>query len=705
MILYASTIFVSAFILFLVQPIMAKQILPWFGGSAAVWTTCMVFFQVALLVGYAYADASIRWLRPRGQAWLHIALLAASLAVLPIIPAASWKPAGDEDPTWQILGLLIATIGLPYLLLSTTGPLVQAWFARSFESSKVYRLFALSNFGSLLALIGYPFLVEPWISTRLQSLIWSGAYTLFALLCAASALYALRQARTGSTTLTATTTVTAEKPTATAAAPKPEAVTPIPATSKSSAAADGKAPGFADLLTWLTLSALGSGLLLAVSNHITQNIASVPFLWLLPLTLYLVTFILCFEGRGWYSRSRFLGPLAISLIAMSWGLYGDGAIMDVLIEIPLYCVGLFVCCMFLHGELAAMRPEPRYLTRFYLMISLGGAVGGLLVGIVAPRVFNGYWEIGVGLLATALVAVRLLRHTPRALQLGALAVTVVCAWYVAQYVKASTGDVQLMSRNFYGALFIKDTGPASDREATRNLTHGQILHGRQYLHSSRRLEPTTYYGPGSGIGLALQIRRAEGPVKVGVVGLGTGTLAAWGRAGDIYRFYDIDPEVIGVARSHFSYLGDSKARIDTVLGDARLQLEREKPQQFDILAIDAFSSDSIPVHLITREALALYQKHITERGIIAFHITNRFLSLAPMVAELAAEAGLQATLIAHVPGTDDNSATNSSDWMLLTRDTELARHAALKGRTERVERMAGLRPWTDDFSSLYQILK
>ncbi|MEY3664940.1 MAG: hypothetical protein RLZZ153_1122 [Pseudomonadota bacterium] len=694
MILYASTIFVSAFILFLVQPIMAKQILPWFGGSAAVWTTCMVFFQVALLVGYAYADASIRWLRPRAQALLHIGLLALSLAVLPIIPAASWKPAGDEDPTWQILGLLIATIGLPYLLLSTTGPLVQAWFARSFESSKVYRLFALSNFGSLLALIGYPFLVEPWISTRLQSWIWSGTYTLFALLCAASALYALRQTRAGSTPLTATS-----------ATPKPASATPTTSTRKSSASTVEQAPAFTDLLTWLTLSALGSGLLLAVSNHITQNIASVPFLWLLPLTLYLITFILCFEGRGWYTRSLFLGPLAISLIAMSWGLYGDGSIMDVMIEIPLYCAGLFVCCMFLHGELATMRPEPRYLTRFYLMISLGGAVGGLLVGIVAPRVFNGFWEIGVGLLATALVAVRLLRHMPRPLQITALAVTIICAWYVAQYIKASTGDVQLMSRNFYGALFIKDTGPASDREATRNLTHGQILHGRQYLHATRRLEPTTYYGPGSGIGLALQIRRAEGPVKVGVVGLGTGTLAAWGRSGDTYRFYDIDPEVIAVARSHFSYLSDSKARIDTVLGDARLQLERESPQKFDILAIDAFSSDSIPVHLITREALALYQKHVTEQGIIAFHITNRFLDLAPMVAELAAEAGLQAILIAHIPGTDDNSATNSSDWMLLTRDARLADHSALKGRTEQVARMAGLRPWTDDFSSLYQILK
>ena len=682
MLLYACTIFISAFVLVLVQPSMAKQILPWFGGSAAVWTTCMVFFQVVLLVGYAYSDASIRWLKPRTQAFLHIVLLVVSLAVLPIVPGSAWKPAGDEDPTGLILGLLVATIGLPYFLLSTTGPLIQAWFARSFPAGTVYRLFALSNFASLLALIGYPFLVEPWISTRLQSWLWSGGYALFVLLCSAAALYSLKGGAATGAHLAAA---------GASAAPAREPLSPP--------------PGWADLTLWLVLSALGSGLLLAVSNHITQNIASVPFLWLLPLTLYLLTFILCFEGRGWYSRKTFLGPLAVVLTAMAWGLYADGAVLEVTLEIPLYSAGLFVCCMFLHGELARMRPEPRYLTRFYLMISLGGAIGGLLVGMVAPRVFEGYWEIGIGLLATALAAVWVLRDLGRIARLAALLVTLVCAKFVYDYVSSGTEDMLHRSRNFYGVVSVRDSGPASDPEATRNLTHGQILHGRQYLNPARRAEPTTYYGPDSGIGLALQIRAEDGPNRVGVIGLGTGTLAIWGRPGDLHRYYEIDPEVITVAKEQFSYLRDSKARIETVLGDARLQLERESPHGFDVLAVDAFSSDSIPVHLVTREALAIYMKHINERGIIAFHVTNRFLDLPPVVADLARQAGLHAVMVSHMPGERDPAAINRSVWMLLSRDPTLAEHPRLQGRLQPVKPIPGLRTWTDDFSSLFQILK
>jgi len=679
MVLYACTIFISAFVLFMVQPIMAKQILPWFGGSAAVWTTCMVFFQVVLLVGYAYADASIRWLRPRAQAALHIALLLASLVVLPIVPGIGWKPLGDEEPTGLILGLLVATIGLPYMLLSTTGPLVQAWFARSFPAGTVYRLFALSNFGSLLALIGYPFLVEPWITTRLQTWLWSGAYVGFAIFSSAAAVYSLRGTRGLSNTLSSS---------------ERRAFSP-----------DTAAPSWADLLTWLTLSALGSGLLLAVSNHITQNIASVPFLWLLPLTLYLLTFILCFEGRGWYARRFFLGPLAVALVAMSWGLYADGNVLAVLIEIPLYSVGLFICCMFLHGELARMRPSPRYLTRFYLMISLGGAIGGMLVGIVAPKVFQGYWEIGIGLVITALVGVWVLRDLSRLAQVGALFVTLLCGVFVKQYIESGSDGLLHRSRNFYGVLSIRDSGLATDPEATRNLTHGQILHGRQYLAPSRQSEPTTYYGPNSGIGLALQIRGEFSPVTAGVIGLGTGTMAAWGRQGDRYRFYDIDPEVIAVAKEKFTYLRDSKATIETVVGDARLQLEREAVQRFDVLAVDAFSSDSIPVHLVTREALAVYLRHLNERGIIVFHVTNRFLDLPPVVDDLAREAGLKALMVPHNPGPDEPSAINGSVWMLLSRDESLADHRLLKDRIQPVRPIPGLKTWTDDFSSLFKILK
>jgi hypothetical protein len=676
MAVYAATIFVSAFILFLVQPLMAKQILPWFGGSAAVWTTCMVFFQVALLIGYAYADASIRWLKPRAQVALHCALVAVSLAALPIIPSAAWKPLGDEDPTWQILGLLLATIGMPYLLLSTTGPLVQAWFARSFPSGTVYRLFALSNFASLLALVGYPFLFEPWIATRTQTWIWSGAYVLFSVLVVIASIRSLKGA--------------------------PAAGPSAPSNATVSALDSLEPPSGADQLSWLALSALGSYLLLGISNHITINVASIPFLWLLPLTLYLITFILCFEGRGWYRRKVFALPLFVVLCAMAWGLHAEGDVLPILIEIPLYSVGLFVCCMFAHGELAAMRPAPRWLTRFYLMLSLGGAIGGLLVGIVAPKFFSGYWEVGIGLIATSIAALWLVRRASIGMRFTAVAVLGVCVVYVWLYVDSMVSDARLMSRNFYGSLRVKDEGASTDREATRNLLHGVILHGKQFLAAGRRDELTTYYGPTSGVGRAIASRQEHGPVKVAVVGLGTGTLAAWGRPGDTFRFYELDPEVIEVAKTHYTFLRDSKARIETVAGDARLQLEREPAQGFDVLVIDAFSSDSIPVHLITREALATYMKQLAPQGIVAFHVTNRFLKLAPVVADLAREAGLTAVRVFDLP---EHAPFNNTDWVLVSRNAALERDPALKGASTAFEKIPGLRPWTDDYSALFKVLK
>ncbi|HET9664980.1 MAG TPA: hypothetical protein VFP00_12205, partial [Burkholderiales bacterium] len=332
MALYALTIFTSAFLLFLVQPIIAKQILPWFGGSAAVWATCLVFFQFLLLFGYAYADWTTRKLKARTQVAVHVALLAVSIFSLPIIPDTAWKPAGDDDPTWRILGLLAATIGLPYFLLSTTGPLVQAWFARTFPAGTVYRLFALSNFGSLLALIAYPFAVEPWITGLQQSYGWTAGYALFVLLCAASAIYSIRHPSL-----------------------QPGAAAVVQA-------GNGPAPRAREYLMWLVLAAMGSFMLLGVTNHITHDVASVPFLWILPLTLYLVTFILCFEGRGWYQRRIFFVPVLAVVVAMAWGLHAEGGVMDIKGAIPLYAAGLFICCMFFHGELAAMKPSPRYLT-------------------------------------------------------------------------------------------------------------------------------------------------------------------------------------------------------------------------------------------------------------------------------------------------------------------------------------------------------
>ncbi len=671
MTLYALTIFASAFLLFLVQPLIAKQILAWFGGSAAVWTTCLVFFQVLLLCGYAYSDWVIRKLRPGRQALLHIALLAVSLAFLPIVPNAAWKPVGTEDPGWRILGLLSATIGLPYFLLSTTGPLVQAWFARAFPAGTVYRLFALSNFASLLALVSYPFAIEPWITTRQQTYGWSIGYVLFALCCATAAAASARSARHA-----ALSDPTVEAP-------------------------DAAAPRTSDYVRWLVLSAMGSFMLLAVTNHITHDVASVPFLWILPLTVYLVTFILCFEGRSWYQRRIFLLPLLVLVGAMAWALHAEHGIMEIKQAVPLFTAGLFVCCMFFHGELAGMKPAPRHLTAFYLMVSLGGALGGVLVGVVAPRVFPTYYEFGVGLVFTLLLAAWLTRRMRVIVPALALAVAAFTGYHIFLYVEQLSEDARVLTRNFYGTLRVRDTGTPSEPDAVRRLTHGVIMHGEQYLAPARSREATTYYGTTSGIGRLLTLLQSR-PLRVGVVGLGAGTLATYGKHGDVYRFYELTPQVIRIAQSEFTFLSQSAARIETVLGDARLNLEREPPEHYDVLAIDAFSSDSIPVHLITREAMAVYLRHVVPSGVIAFHVTNRFLQLAPVVQEIANSYNLKTALVADEAETSDLART---DWVLVTRDRTMLQADSIAKATEPIEPIAGLQVWTDDFNNLFRILK
>lgn len=693
MLLFASTIALSAFLLFLVQPIIAKQILPWFGGTSAVWTTCMVFFQVVLLAGYAYAHFITRRLERRGQAWLHVALLAASLATLPIIPRESLKPAGDGDAALHILLLLGATVGLPYFLLSSTGPLVQRWVSHRFPQKTVYRLFALSNLGSLIGLLAFPFAIEPFASSTVQSVAWSGAYALFAFACATTAWRSAREA--------------------------PVAVdAPVAGAGVDDGAHDGapdavQAPGAGDCLLWLALSALGSVMLLAATSHITQNIASVPFLWVLPLTLYLLTFVLAFEGRGgrgWYDPRWGVFVMLAFAVLMSWGLSASRGVLDVGVAIPLYCAGIFFACLFCHGELALRKPAPRYLTHFYLTLSLGGAVGGMLVGLVAPRVFPTYYELPLALIALPALAL-LLAWRNRGLtqawatSLGSTAAAglVATLWYGYTYADFLRGEVIVMQRNFYGTLRVREQGSGEDR--VRRLLHGVILHGEQTAGPKRR-EPGTYYARTSGVGLAITARQAQGPVRLGVVGLGVGTLSAYGRAGDTVRFYELDPDVLELARSHFNYLATSPAQLEFVIGDARLSMEREAAagsQNYDVLAIDAFSSDSIPVHLITREAVALYLHHVKPGGFVAIHISNRFLDLRPVLANIAAAAGVHARLVSDNP--PEESDASHSDWVLLARDEAAFADAALAERIEPIEPNPAFSLWTDQFNNLLDVLK
>ena len=691
MLLFAATVFTSAFLLFLVQPIIAKQILPWFGGNASVWTVCMVFFQLLLLGGYAYADAVVRRLAPRRQAIVHSVLLAASLAFLPILAAESWKPAPDTEPTGRILLLLATTIGLPYFLLSTTGPLVQAWFARSFPSGTVYRLFALSNLASLVALIAYPPLIEPAISLPAQSWAWSGVYVLFVALCAAAAWSA---ARKPAVALGVATEIPPGN--ATDSPPKP-----------------------AEYALWLGLSALGSLLLLAVTSHITQNVASVPFVWILPLVLYLLSFILVFDvggGRnrsGWYARLWGLPLLFAALVAMSYYLSQNLGVMNVRYSIALYSAGLFLACMFCHGELAAMRPAPRYLTRFYLMISIGGAAGGLFVGLVAPRLFNTFLELPLALLACGALAALLTWRSAQAglsfssrkkilfvVPVAALAVTALVAWHAWEYLDYIRSNALLMTRNFYGTLRVKQHGRGDDPETTRALVHGVINHGWQYVDPALRREPISYFGPGSGIAKALAYYEGR-PRRVGVIGLGVGVFTAWGRPGDSFRVYELDADVVRIAREQFWYLAESAARIEIVTGDGRLNMERDPPQKFDLISVDAFSSGSIPIHLLTREALQAYRRHLAPGGVIVYNVTNRFVNLAPQLKLVAEAEGMKILLISDDPAEDKYSGTS---YVLVTDNEQLLADKRFAD-AEDIEPIKGLEPWTDRHNNLFKVVR
>ena len=653
--LYAITIFLSSFLLFLVQPLIARLILPWFGGTAAVWTTCMLFFQCILLAGYAYAHATSAKLGPRGQAILHTILLAAAAATLPILPDPSWKPEGGGEPISRILLLLTATVGLPYLLISSTSPLVQAWFSRARPGANPYRLFAVSNFASLLALVGYPLFVEPNLTNGQQVYGWS-----------------------------------------TAAKAQPGAVADA-----SAVVADAPAPRGREIALWLALSATGSVILLAVTNHITQNIAAIPLLWLAPLTLYLLTFILCFEGQGLY-RQAWWWPVVLAAVgAMAWLLVEPDHQFDLYVQLGVFLTGLFIACMFCHGELYRLRPANRHLTAFYLWVSVGGALGGLFVAVVAPLAFKAYYELGIGLAACALLAAIVYRSL-NLIALGASLVLLLGTTGAVTYDAIKFQDyARLTVRNFYGVLRVKEYGTEGEEDHLRRLLHGTIMHGEQYMNGSKRQELTSYYQVTSGIGKAIASKQAGGPIRVGVVGLGTGTLAGYGRKGDFYKFYDINPAVVTIARSDFKYLGDSEAKIEVALGDARLTLERDAPEKFDVLAVDAFSSDSIPVHLITREALAVYLRHMKPGGIIAFHVSNRFLNLGPVVGQLARISGAHAVSV-YEKGEEDRT---QSDWVLVSLDRKALEDKVIKDVSEPVEERPLWRLWTDDYNNLVQILK
>ncbi|MEO8369091.1 MAG: fused MFS/spermidine synthase [Candidatus Solibacter sp.] len=684
MFFYALTISLSAFLLFEVQPVIAKMILPWFGGSSAVWSTCMLFFQIILLLGYAYAHF-LNKLPPRRQAIVHISLLAISLATLPIIPGEYWKQPSGMHPSFTILALLSVTVGMPYFLLSSTSPLLQAWYARTHRTGLPYRLFALSNFCSMLALLTYPFLIEPNLASHTQGIAWSAGFATFAALCA---LTAWRTSAESST------------PASDAAA-----VEATPAT----------APTWGQRLIWLALAASASILLLGVTTHLTQDVAAIPFLWIVPLTVYLLSFILCFEAPRLYHRALFIPLLIASLWFMAYRLWPEHGKMSMRSLITLFAASLFVCCMVCHGELVRLKPHPRYLTGFYVIVSLGGAMGGLFVGLFAPNVFHAYYEFPIGMALCALVAgivfALALRAAPRVwMQTGIAVMFVLLAGY-AYFLQAimvrMVDGYRVVARNFYGQLRVADEGdPRIDDDASRRLIHGVINHGQQMLREEYRRLPVTYFCPDSGIGRAM-IALEGRPRRIGILGLGCGTLAAYGRRGDTLRIYEINPVVLEIANRDFTYLKDTPAKVEVALGDGRLVLEREPatPENlFDILVMDAFSGDSVPVHLITREAFAIYFKHLKPNGILAVNISNSYLELDPVMERAAAAFGKTA-MVYHWNAKKDDPMCFSCSWTLIMSRETVAEHEELTLDAQVLTQKRPFRIWTDDFSNMFSILK
>ncbi|MCS7023709.1 MAG: fused MFS/spermidine synthase [Bryobacteraceae bacterium] len=680
MLLYAATIFLSAFLLFQLQPMIARMILPWFGGSAAVWTTCMLFFQTVLLLGYLYVHWFVKRWPARRHALMHSALLAVSLALLPITPSPFWKPEAGGNPSLQILALLAACVGLPYFLLSTTSPLLQSWYSRSGQGVLPYRLFALSNFGSLLALITYPVVVEPYLSTRLQGLVWSGAYAVFVILCLWTARVSTLR---GQRVLLAETPESKEPP-----------------------------PSRKTQLLWIALAACPSALMLSITNHLTQDVAAMPFLWVVPLTIYLLSFILCFDADGWYQRPIYLGLLWPALFSMAYLLHKGTEDIRMKILLLVFSAAFFICCMFCHGELVKRKPHPQYLTSFYLMLSVGGAAGGLLVGLIAPYLFVSYFEFPLSLFGCGALAIVVVVTDPASRFFRDYS-----AWTVILMTAALAGlatlcvrtqyrnlkDYKVVRRNFYGTLRVRETKGATEWDSYRTLLHGAINHGENWIHPERQRELLTYYCPDSGVGRAIRTRRPQTPQKIGVFGLGAGSIAGYGRPGDVIKFYEINPLVVELARQEFFYLRATRAKVEIVLGDARLSLEKERPNHFDVLAVDCFSGDSIPVHLLTREAVELYLRHLKPEGILALHVSNRFLELEPVVEKIASRLKLAHLQVESAE--DDQGNCFESTWILLARDQALLEQDPIRGSGSPIAWKPSVRLWTDDYSSLFGVLK
>ncbi len=684
--IFAGTIFLGSFLLFLVEPIAAKQLVPLLGGSAAVWVTCLVFFQVVLLAGYLYAHRLGQ--RSAGghrkptlgglSRWLHPALLVFA-AVCAMHWASGWPDLGHPaaqpsgSPVLIIFESLAVSIGLPFLLLASTSPLLQVWYARAARGEMPYRLFALSNLASLLALAIYPTLVEPHLTLHHQRIAWCLGFLAFAAL-----------------------SIVLQRRVAVFAPQDSEQMTP---------ASETAAPQFvfgSVKLLWLLLP-MGAGMQLsAVTSHLTENIAAIPLLWILPLAVYLLSLIVAFEYPKLVPVSITIRLMAVLLASLGYMLTKIDAALPIKVSIPFYLLELLVACLFLHSAAYALRPRAaRGLTGFYLMFAAGGALGSFLIGIASPLLFSANYDLAISFVATALLTLVVTWQTGWAQRLVWSVGSAILLYLLVLLHGAFQHNRLVGIRNFYGSLRVeqKNMGPLG---IMRSLTNGTIRHGTQIFTPAMSRTPTTYYTQDSGIGVALRFCCGDRPKRIGVIGLGVGTIAAYGHAGDTIRFYEINPAVLPIARHLFTYLRDTPAKVDVVEGDARASLSTEPSQQFDVLAVDAFSGDSIPLHLLTKEAMDLYERHLAPGGILAFHVSNQYVDLEPQISLLAKQAGMQARTV--FSAADEDRGAFSSNWVVVTNNGAFLQDRNVMLRLNKTGEQANARLWTDDYSSLLPVL-
>ncbi|MFL5617439.1 MAG: fused MFS/spermidine synthase [Gemmatimonadaceae bacterium] len=665
---YALAIFLGSTLLFLLEPIAAKRLVPLLGGSAAVWTACLVFFQTALLLGYYVAHLLVTRTSPRTQVTAYFGLLA--LSVVQLIRAVDpTLRANVERPIASVLWLLSSLIGLPFVTLAATSPLLQAWFARTTPGGRAdaYRLFAISNIGSIVALLAYPWLIEPRLTLRAQTILVTIALVVLVIVGGVIGA-SIRSAED-------------EGDAATTTEPAPVAPT--------------------TRALWVALAACASLLLAATTTHISQNVAALPLVWIVPLVAYLLSFVVAFSTGSWLPRWLVV-ILAIVGQLLSAELVDRGVLgVPVIPATVAFCVALFFLCLFLHGELYLRRPAAHQLTSFYFHVAAGGALGAVLVGIVAPLVSPGDYDMAIGLLLTAVLGLVVAWSGSRVMRVVWAFLIVDAFVLVASQVDSDDGTI-LSVRNFYGTLRVTHVHQPP-RADVRSLYHGVIVHGRQVFRLDLRRAPNTYYARTSGLGLALDQCCDARPRRIGVIGLGAGAVALYGNPSDTIRFYEINSAVEDIARGYFTYLGDSPASIQIVRGDARVSLAAEPPQRYDVLVVDAFSGDAIPVHLMTAQALEVYRRHLAPGGVIAFNVSNDFVELAPVVEQLARNAGMQAVRV--IDHEDPTREVFDSEWVLVTANAAFLANPAVVRARHPIEVPAGLRLWTDDYTSLFPIIK